>query len=85
MAGQSRPCHVIYAGRDLNDPDSITSRDRYFAKIYEAGLARKTNVGKGFISSISLEDTASTLERELRLDPWLLTVAGNRRLASRAG
>jgi aminoglycoside 3-N-acetyltransferase len=83
--GQSRPSHVIYTGRDLDDPDAVASRELYFAKVYEAGAARKTEIGKGYVSSISLEDTASVLERELRLDPWLLTVAGARAIAERAG
>jgi aminoglycoside 3-N-acetyltransferase len=81
--GERVPHHVVYAGRDLDDPAVANCRDRYFEISYARGLARRCAVGRGFISAMSFDDTASLLERELRADPWLLTVAGQKK-ASRS-
>ena len=77
--GERIPHHVVYAGRDLDNAAHANCRDRYFEMAYARGSARRCNVGRGFIASMSLDDTANLLERELRADPWLLTAAGQKK------
>ena len=79
LNGNPAPYSVIYSGRDLSNPKSVTSRKRYFELAYERGLARKAKIGKGFISTVTFEKTYEFLRSALRDDPWFLTVAGCRK------
>jgi|ERR1051325_5188939 aminoglycoside 3-N-acetyltransferase len=75
--GNRVPYHVIYPGRDLNDPRTASSRARYFERAYAEGIARKQKVGRGFVSVASFADTAALATRLLRADPWAFTAAAN--------
>jgi aminoglycoside 3-N-acetyltransferase len=72
--GQRVAYHVVYSGRDLDDPATASSRARYFEIAYAKGIARRALVGRGFLAATSFEDTASLVNRLLHDDPWFFTV-----------
>ena len=71
--GKSEKGAAIYFCRDLSNPDTVAAFEPFDALARKNGLAHSVSVGHGAIVSIKARDSYNIIERELKMNPWLLT------------
>lgn len=76
LKGQTRKGAAIFFCQDKNNADTQVSLHAFDERLLSTGAATKVEVGRGFLTGISMRALKQALDETLKHEPWFLIEAG---------